>query len=309
MKRKFLVLLAIVACLCISLFAVGCWGNKPDGSTPPSDGYEQVGPYTQGLEYELTEEGDAYKVVGMGWATDTDIVIPNKIYGKQVVEIDNIAFEDCDTLTSVKIGNNVKVIGGYAFEDCDGLIAVQIPDSVTEIKRSAFYHCYNLTSLTIPDSVTYIGENAFTNCSSLTKVNYTGTIDRWAMSGIGRDFNCAYKLYINDVEVTEVNLTTATEISAYAFYKCSSLTSITIPDSVTSIGDDAFYNCSSLTSITIPNSVTSIGDEAFYRCSRLTSINFQGTQAEWNAITKGYCWDHHIGNYTVTCADGTIAKS
>ena len=66
-----------------------------------------------------------------------------------------------------------------------------------------------------------------------------------------------------------------TNIGGYAFYGCTSLTSITIPNSVTSIGDYAFSRCSNLTSITIPNSVTSIGDYAFSRCSSLTSIQVE----------------------------------
>ena len=63
-----------------------------------------------------------------------------------------------------------------------------------------------------------------------------------------------------------------TSIGDDAFFGCSSLTAITLPEGVTSIGDDAFYKCDSLISITLPDSVTSIGDNAFSDCSGLTSI-------------------------------------
>ena len=63
-----------------------------------------------------------------------------------------------------------------------------------------------------------------------------------------------------------------TSIGSYAFWNCSGLTSVTIPNSVTSIGKDAFSGCTGLTSVTIPNSVTSIGESTFYRCYGLRSI-------------------------------------
>ncbi|MBQ9084209.1 MAG: leucine-rich repeat domain-containing protein [Clostridia bacterium] len=72
----------------------------------------------------------------------------------------------------------------------------------------------------------------------------------------------------------------------YAFRNCYNLTSVTIPDSVTSIGSYAFYDCDSLTSVTIPDSVTSIGRYAFYYCDSLTSIKYRGTLAQWNNILK-----------------------
>ncbi len=73
-------------------------------------------------------------------------------------------------------------------------------------------------------------------------------------------------------EVTYMNATRkVTIIGSRAFYKCSSLTSVTIPTSVTSIGDYAFRHCTGLTSVTIPNSVTIIGSSAFYNCSSLTT--------------------------------------
>ena len=74
-------------------------------------------------------------------------------------------------------------------------------------------------------------------------------------------------------------------ITKEAFYNCRSLTSIIIPDSVTSIGTDAFSYCTSLTNITIPNSITSIGTDAFYNCSSLTNVYYNGTIEDLCNIT------------------------
>lgn len=78
-----------------------------------------------------------------------------------------------------------------------------------------------------------------------------------------------------------------TTIDSYAFCGCSSLTSVTIPDSVTRIGDSAFFYCKKLINITIPNGVTSIGERAFKACDSLASVYFDGTEEQWNNIAIG----------------------
>ncbi|MCC8091352.1 MAG: leucine-rich repeat protein, partial [Oscillospiraceae bacterium] len=75
-----------------------------------------------------------------------------------------------------------------------------------------------------------------------------------------------------------------TSIGSWAFGNCTSLTNVTIPNSVTSIEGYTFYGCSSLTSVTIPDSITFIGISAFARCSSLTDVYYGGSEAEWNAI-------------------------
>ena len=237
----------------------------------------------------LTETGKKLSVID----------IPSEIGGVVITSIGSSAFEDCSGLTSVIIHDSVTSIGDWAFHGCSGLTSITmpdsvtsigngtfykcsgltsitIPDSVTSIGSSAFYGCSSLTSITIPDSVTSIGDWAFEDCSVLTRVNYSGTIDQWSEISFGNTYSnpitYAKKLYINNELITEVNLTTATKISAYAFRSCIGLMSVTIPNSVTSIGSSAFSGCSSLTSITIPDGVTSIGGSAFSGCSKLTSV-------------------------------------
>ncbi|MDD6360961.1 MAG: leucine-rich repeat protein [Christensenellaceae bacterium] len=211
--------------------------------------------------------------------------------------------------TSIVIKEGTLGIADSAFFDCCNLTSITIPDSMTSIGSSAFDGCSGLTSIVIPDSVTSIGYALFSGCSNLTSISVDVGNTRYHSDG-----NClietATKIliagYENSVIPSNGNVTS---IGSSAFFSCEGLTNITIPDSVTSIGSSAFSFCSDLTRITIPDSVTRIGRSAFYGCSRLTRINFNGTKAQWNAISKGKNWNEDTGSYTVYCTDGTISKS
>ena len=85
--------------------------------------------------------------------------------------------------------------------------------------------------------------------------------------------------------------------------------SLVIPAGTTSIAESKYLDRTDFKSVFIPDSVTSIGVCAFYGCKRLTSINYNGTKAQWKAITKGIAWNDCTGPYTVYCTDGIICKS
>ncbi len=196
------------------------------------------------------------------------------------------------------IPNGVESIGYAAFQGCTGLTSITIPDSVESIGDCAFFDCTGLTSVTIPASVMVIGDDALPSATTVycydgsaahqyAKANGNPVVlldegltpgesdltfslndDGESYSVSGCNSSARGALTIPSV----YNGKPVTSIGSYAFYYCTGLTSITIPDSVTNIGDYAFSGCAGLTSITIPNNVTNIGDYTFYSCTELTSI-------------------------------------
>lgn len=220
---------------------------------------------------------------------EEEITLPESYRGYDY-EMYDYAFYCNNVIKKVSVPSGIN-IGGYAFGNSD-LIEVNIAEGVTSIGRNAFYYCRSLKNVSIPDSITVVGSDVFDFCSSL-EYNVKGNIKY-----LGNE-NTPYLIAIVATDKTLTSYTieeTTLIIYSYAFAQCTSLKSITIPDSVREIGfafsgctaltdvtfgsglltisSGAFRQCTSLKSITIPDSVREIGMEAFYECTALTNVTF-----------------------------------
>ena len=264
-----------------------------------------------------------------------------------VTAIGDSTFYNCYNITSLTIPNSVTIIGNCAFYYCNKVTSLTIPNSVVSIGNYAFNYCNKIVTLTIGNGVTSIGNYAFYNCSSLDEVYVlaetppalgtnalystplcyvlAGTLaayqaSDWVsyVSGFVEQGQCGDNLYwtISDgvLSITgsgamydytaealapwysqRANITTIdlpdglTSIGAWAFYDCDSISSISIPSTVTTIGNEAFYHCSSLTFVSIPEAVTTLGYEVLANCTFLTNVSLGSSVTSIGGYAFSYC--------------------
>ena len=283
--------------------------NLSDGEDKPETRIQTIG----NMKYYVYED-DFIALL----PTSRDITSIN--LDSQTTEINQHAFSQCDSLTTVELDQctSLTSIGDYAFSRCSGLTSITLPSGLTSIGGSAFNGCDKLQpSMTDDNGVKYLGSEqnpylvlwdgtaitsssytvnldcriicyaAFSYCSNLTSITLPE-----GLTSIGD-----YAFY-DCTGLTRITLPEGlTSIGRYAFSGCDVLTSITIPEGLTSIGDRAFENCDGLTSITLPSSLTSIGDYAFNRCSKLTEVIID-SEYVYTSATSTLMWGGLLENAT-----------
>ncbi|MCR5822109.1 MAG: leucine-rich repeat protein [Bacteroidales bacterium] len=224
----------------------------------------------------------------------TSISIPDG-----VTQIQTETFTGDSSLISVNIGNGVTHIGNYAFEGCTNLNSIIWGSSIASIGEMSFARCKGLTSITIPSTITSIGSRPFVLCTGLTSIivesgntvydsrdNCNALIETATNKLIAGCRNTIIPNTVTEIDFEAFDsqpLTSITipesviTIGSYAFENCSSLQSVEIGSSVTNIYNGCFEGCSGLSSITIPSAVTSIYWDAFKGCTGLTTVVFNAT--------------------------------
>lgn len=209
---------------------------------------------TKGLKYEKMANKNEYQLVGIGTASDTNIVVASVYEGLPVTTIAENAFIGDEAnqslfenkITSLVIPEGIKTLQTRSFINLPSLETVQLPNSLENVGDYVFNGCYSMVAYNIKN-LQYIG-SVSNPCMMLLKANEPKSI-----TTVEIDSRCKF-------------------INAYAFNTCLNVKSIVIPEGVKTIGSSAFRFCSVLETIEFPESLTFIGDNLFSSCSSLKKL-------------------------------------
>lgn len=207
-----------------------------------------------------------------------DITIPAALDGQAVYGIADEAFVG-KNFTSVTISEGIQTLGNYVFEQCRNMTSIALPDSLTAIGTLCFNQDAVLPSIRIPKNVSSLGAYLFRDCTALKTV----TVDD-ANANFKSVSNVIYSkdgktlvVYPQALDSTSYTVLAGTETIARTAFVASSLTSVTLPDSLVKISSNAFSESKHLTAVTIPSGTTSIGQGAFSSCTSLTRADISAS--------------------------------
>ena len=218
--------------------------------------------------------------------------------GSQLKSIGVSAFSGTDPahpiFKEIQIPDSVETIGTNAFHNCQDLESITLPASLETIESSAFSSCRKLSEIRLPASLKAIQSYVFDGCSSLETVFYDGSLARWSQINTSNGFLgfSHPSLVMNDYTAQFISV--KDENDPYPPPKTVTITKYTGTEStvilpstinswpVTKIGEAALKDNTTITSVTIPASVTEIGANAFAGCTNLTSVTYGG---DWRNLT------------------------
>ena len=200
--------------------------------------------------------------------------------GNNVITINNNAFENCTSLTSITIPNSVTEIYSYSFNGCTSLANVNWSNSLISINQNAFYGCTSLTSVRFPGSLKTIKQHAFSGCTLLERI-----ILNEGLTTINH--NAFANTAITEMIIPD-SVTTITNNSAYnnehdsIFEGCTKLKRVVLGDGLTTLTEYLFKGLTALEEVVIGNNVITINNNAFDSCTALESVVMPDSVAQIN---------------------------
>ena len=239
------------------------------------------------FEYKVGEDGGITITKYIG--TDTDVVIPEKIDGKNVTVIggDTFSYAYNSKVVTLDMPNTVKVIEGGAFMHNKVLTTVRLSNSLSEIGGSAFEGCTNLSTIQLPATLAKIGMRAFAECTSLKQIKIPKSVMEWqsesfALSGLEtieleEGLIVLGETAFGGTNIKSIKIPGSVKIiPRNVFSLCEKLETVILNEGIEKIEVQAFRKNTSLTEIVIPNTVTACSEFAFNECTALKKVKFEG---------------------------------
>lgn len=219
------------------------------------------------------------------------------------------AFSTYKKLKHISLPYTLKIIDPYAFSQCYSLENIELPVSLETIGFCAFQDCRRLTKIHIPNSIEAIGDNAFGGCINLSEIIYDGTKEQWEKITLGTRiarWTLASVIKCADGEIPldppYVIHGPEKDFTCNYAYK-----QFRIPDEAITIGNQAFFECTSLQSLTIPDSIEHIYF-AFNDACSLSEIIFEGTVEKWNKLIDSPLILQYCPVKQIKCSDGIVNR-
>ena len=260
---------------------------------------------TEGIyTYRLSDAGAT--IIRIEGELTGEVVIPEKLGGRDVVFLNSYLFAAQGKMTSIKLPDTIKFIGAGAFLNCSSLESITIPRNVTVIESGTFEECRKLTKVKLSEGLETIGYEAFRACYNLTEIKFPSTlktIDYHAFCGcplksislpdkiesvspLAFESTSFYEresnwengmLYVGNVLLMidqsisgKVVVKKGTRLICGGFG--SEVTEVILPEGPEKIPDEMFSNCPKITHIELPSTIKEIGLQAFAGCTGLSSL-------------------------------------
>lgn len=297
-------------------------GDNPVVTLPTDNNYEVYSHAFSGLKITDVTVVEGITAIGnyafKNCKELTAVSLPDSL-----TSISEGAFEGCEKIISISLPKNVISVGNHAFKGCKALAKITLPEGVSVINDYCFMECVALETITVEGSITSVGDHAFDGCKALAEFNFknVASVGDYAFNGCVAitEINLKNVQTIGDyafsnVGVKSLTIPTATTFvgahafagckslvdltvsagrsaaltfGAFAFEDCTSLTTASVGNKVTTLSDSMFSGCTSLVSITLGADVSAVGNRAFYNCDDLVAVKLSGVKTIGNSAFMG----------------------
>ncbi len=204
-------------------------------------------------------------------------VMPSVTFNDGLESIGYETFSQCKALVSIDVPASVTFIDAWAFEYCESLTEFTMPANFKDVPVGILYNCVNLERVTLLEGTTSIGYRAFHNCTKLTDINIA---NQTALTSIG------YQAFMNTGFTTITLPNSITSLEGGIFYSCKQLESVNVPTGIDYVPYDYCEDCPNLKNVQMHDGIRVVRHNAFYGCKQLEAIdlNDQITDIEYNAF-------------------------